>query len=141
MVQILVEKGADVAAQDKVSVLYIRIQCIYMPDFIGGQHQISNVIYRCVCKLLHIHIHFSSNACSMYDSVHVLSICWHIFYVFLSLYSFPQEGYTCLHLKETLDTLTIVQYLAHNGAPVDTPSKVCCYACALLCIQWREECR
>ena len=36
-----------------------------------------------------------------------------------------QQGQTCLHLRETLETLSVVRYLAHNGAPIDSPSHVC----------------
>lgn len=48
-------------------------------------------------------------------------------YVHTCIYVFhlTQQGYTSLHFKETLESLTIVKYLAHNGAPVDTPSYVC----------------
>ena len=35
-----------------------------------------------------------------------------------------QEGFTCLHYKETLESCDIVIYLVHNGTPVDGPSKV-----------------
>ena len=35
-----------------------------------------------------------------------------------------QQGFTCLHFKETLESCDIVIYLVHNGAPVDAPSKV-----------------
>ena len=35
-----------------------------------------------------------------------------------------QEGYTCMHLREALETLNLVKYLAIHGAPIDTPSQV-----------------
>jgi len=47
-----------------------------------------------------------------------------------------KQGFTCLHYKESLESIDIVAYLVHNGTPVDMPSKdsyltpllVCCFA-------------
>ena len=38
--------------------------------------------------------------------------------------SLSQNGNTCLHLRESLESIDLVRYLVHNGAPVDAPSKV-----------------
>ena len=41
-----------------------------------------------------------------------------------NLASQDDQGHTALHFRETLEEMDILNYLVHNGAPVDVPSKV-----------------
>ena len=44
-----------------------------------------------------------------------------------------QDGLSCLHMKETLESPDIVQLLIDKGANVDNPTDVSYYRFTLLC--------
>jgi len=77
---------------------------------------VASRIYSTVHKLCAFYLHLDN----MHDHTHS-----YLYYVCCNSLPVPQQGFTCLHYKESLESIDIVAYLVHNGTPVDMPSKVC----------------
>ena len=89
--------------------------CIIVLSFVNAGYTVPAIdclhgnILLCCCTQLGGSVYIALSL------IRITGICLHV----------PQGGFTCLHHRESLESVDIVTYLIHNGAPVDMPSNVC----------------